>query len=124
MAFNAINHADQPCDCLPGVMKSTEDDGIARDSEAKKDFPVTTNSGYASFIDESRERIDEIDVQLIELIKKRQEISGSIQLHRLESGGNKSDTSRENDVLGTYRKGLGDKRGAALAMKILEMCRI
>ncbi|MFF9222050.1 hypothetical protein [Streptomyces viridosporus] len=69
MAFNAINHADQPCDCLAGVMKSTEDDGIARDSEAKKDFPVTTNSGYASFIDESRERIDEIDVQLIELIK-------------------------------------------------------
>jgi chorismate mutase len=105
-------------------MKPTEEDGIARDSEAEKGCSVTTHSGDVNFIDESRERIDEIDVQLIKLIKRRQEISGSIQLHRLESGGRKSDTSRENDVLKAYHKGLGDKRGAALAMKILEICRI
>jgi chorismate mutase len=85
---------------------------------------VTTHSSHANFIDESRERIDEIDVQLIELIKKRQKISGSIQLHRLEAGGNKSDTSRENAILRTYHEGLGGKRGAALAMKILEVCRL
>ncbi|MGW7579168.1 chorismate mutase [Streptomyces sp. NPDC054765] len=75
------------------------------------------------FIDEHRARIDEIDQQLIDLIKIRKGISRNIQQHRLGAGGTKSDISRENSILQKYREGIGDQQGVALAMKVLEICR-
>ncbi|MGW0581068.1 chorismate mutase [Streptomyces sp. NPDC002920] len=81
-------------------------------------------SGATRFIDEQRARIDEMDEQLIELIKKRKEISRNIQECRLGAGGTRSDVSRENNILQIYREGIGSQRGVALAMKVLEICRV
>lgn len=69
-----------------------------------------------------RGRIDEIDRAIVELIQRRITVSREIQRARMSSGGRRIELSREMEVLGRYRDGLG-KAGATIAMTVLELCR-
>ncbi|MER5201291.1 chorismate mutase [Streptomyces sp. NPDC002755] len=82
--------------------------------------PVATRD----FIAEQRRVVDELDSQLIEIIKARREVSYGIQRHRIEAKRPKSDTSRESAILQKYAKQLDERKGASLAMEVLKVCRI
>ena len=70
----------------------------------------------------ARQRIDELDGQIIALVQERIGVSAEIQRTRIESGGRRVHLSREMEVLSHYSDALG-KPGTALAMTLLELCR-
>ncbi|MCF3963745.1 chorismate mutase [Streptomyces fuscigenes] len=76
----------------------------------------------AGTIEGARERIDALDDRIIGLIQERMAVSAVIQKARIESGGRRVHTSRENEILGNYSRALG-KPGASLALKLLELSR-
>jgi chorismate mutase len=69
-----------------------------------------------------RERIDAIDAELIELIRRRVAVSGEIQAARISDGGRRLDLSRETEVIGRYTRALG-RPGTGVAMALLELGR-
>jgi chorismate mutase len=69
-----------------------------------------------------RERIDEVDAQIVELVQRRIEISRQIQAARLADGGRRVDLRRETEIIGRYTAGLG-RPGTSIAMSLLELCR-
>ncbi|GAA4291895.1 hypothetical protein GCM10023086_01310 [Streptomyces venetus] len=73
-------------------------------------------------IDSAREAIDALDLQIIEIIQRRQAISLQIQQKRMSEGGTRTVLSREERILDRYATGLG-ARGTALALNILSLCR-
>jgi len=70
----------------------------------------------------SRERIDALDAELIELIGRRAAVSAEIQSARLAEGGRRLDLRRETEVIGRYARSLG-RPGTAVAMALLELGR-
>ncbi|MFC9242586.1 chorismate mutase [Streptomyces sp. NPDC057136] len=75
-----------------------------------------------SRIEEDREKIDGLDVRIIELLVQRARISARIQQSRINSGGPRMVFSREIDILARYRDGLGAD-GTKMAMNVLKLCR-
>jgi len=69
-----------------------------------------------------RERIDAIDAELIELIRRRVAVSAQIQTARVAEGGRRLDLSRETEVIGRYTRSLG-RPGTSVAMALLELGR-
>jgi chorismate mutase len=69
-----------------------------------------------------RERIDAIDAELIELIRRRVAVSAEIQAARISEGGRRLDLSRETEVIGRYTRALG-RPGTGVAMALLELGR-
>jgi chorismate mutase len=69
-----------------------------------------------------RARIDAIDAELIELIRRRAAVSAEIQSTRIASGGRRLDLSRETEVIGRYTRSLG-RPGTSVAMALLEIGR-
>jgi chorismate mutase len=69
-----------------------------------------------------RERIDAIDAELIELIRRRVAVSAQIQAVRIADGGRRLDLSRETEVIGRYTRSLG-RPGTSVAMALLELGR-
>jgi chorismate mutase len=69
-----------------------------------------------------RARIDEIDQQIIDLVRQRVGVSAAIQQARIASGGRRVELSREMEVIGRYRDALG-KPGTSVAMSLLDLCR-
>jgi chorismate mutase len=69
-----------------------------------------------------RERIDELDRRILELIVERAGVSHENQSARVAAGGRRLDLSRESQILATYRETLG-KPGVTIAMAVLEFCR-
>ena len=69
-----------------------------------------------------RERIDAIDTELIELIRRRVAVSAEIQAARISDGGRRLDLSRETEIIGRYKRSLG-RPGTAVAMALLELGR-
>ena len=69
-----------------------------------------------------RERIDAIDTELIELIRRRVAVSAEIQAARIADGGRRLDLSRETEIIGRYKRSLG-RPGTAVAMALLELGR-
>lgn len=69
-----------------------------------------------------RERIDDLDVRIIALVRERMGVSAQIQRVRVEAGGRRVNLSREMEILNRYSDSLG-KPGTALAMTLLELCR-
>jgi chorismate mutase len=87
----------------------------------------TTDTGArspeaATAIEGARERIDALDDRIIGLIQERMAVSAVIQKARIESGGRRVNTARENEILGNYSRALG-KPGASLALQLLELSR-
>ena len=69
-----------------------------------------------------RERIDEIDAELVRLVHERIAVSEQIQRARQAAGGPRIVHARENEVVGWWRQQLG-RPGSAIAMALLELGR-
>lgn len=94
---------------------STENPAPASNTTATAtDSPVGVLSG--------RERIDAIDAELIELIRRRVAVSTEIQAARIADGGRRLDLSRETEIIGRYKRSLG-RPGTGVAMALLELGR-
>jgi chorismate mutase len=73
-------------------------------------------------VDEGRLRLDEIDEQIRELVRARQEVSRQVQQLRRAAGGPRIEHARENEILTRYGDALG-RPGVSLALAVLEICR-
>ncbi|MTE20625.1 chorismate mutase [Streptomyces sp. TRM43335] len=93
----------------------------AADRGARPD-PGVDAAGPEERIAGDRDRIDDLDRRIIELIRERVEVSARIQRTRIEAGGRRVNLSREMEVLTHYRERLG-RPGTSLAMTLLELCR-
>jgi chorismate mutase len=69
-----------------------------------------------------RARIDALDAELIELIRRRVAVSAEIQSARISTGGRRLDLRRETEVIGRYTQALG-RPGTSVAMALLELGR-
>lgn len=70
----------------------------------------------------ARRRIDDLDEQLISLLRERKRISAGIQRDRLASGGVRTDIAREREIFRRYG-GVFGSAGTALSSAVLEICR-
>ena len=73
-------------------------------------------------VDDLRTRIDELDDEILRLVRERSEVSGRIGAARRASGGPRIVHARENEVVRRWRDALG-RPGAAIAMALLELGR-
>ena len=69
-----------------------------------------------------RERIDQLDAELIRLIAQRATVSAQVQAARRAAGGPSIVQSRENEVVGRWHCALG-RPGSAIALALLELGR-
>ena len=69
-----------------------------------------------------RARIDQIDAELVRLVRERTAVSEQIQRARQATGGPRIVHARENEVVRRWRDALG-RPGAAIAMALLELGR-
>jgi len=87
-----------------------------------------TNAGSVPAADEddpiaqARGRIDEIDAEIVRLVRRRAEVSRRIQAARLASGGRRVEYSREMEIVRRYSSALGGP-GTTVALALLEVCR-
>jgi chorismate mutase len=72
-------------------------------------------------ISQLRREIDELDAEILRLVKRRTEVSQIIGATRMASGGTRIVVNREMDVLARYRE-LGPE-GRQLAMVLLNLGR-
>ncbi|WP_335978165.1 MULTISPECIES: chorismate mutase [Streptomycetaceae] len=73
-------------------------------------------------ITEARQRIDDLDLRIIELVRQRVGVSQEVQAARMGAGGRRLHLAREMEVLRVYGDALG-RPGTALAMTLLELGR-
>jgi chorismate mutase len=71
-------------------------------------------------IERSRQKLDKVDDQIIELLQRRVKISKKIQKAKAEAGLSRVDVSRENGIRDKYLKAHG-WNGASIAASILRM---
>lgn len=83
---------------------------------------MTDEHTAAEIIAAARNRIDDLDRQIIELIEQRIAVSAQVQQARMAAGGRRLSLNREMEILTRYREGLG-RPGTTLAMTLLELCR-
>ena len=69
-----------------------------------------------------RERIDQLDAELVRLIAERAAVSAEVQAARRAAGGPTIVQSRENEVVGRWHSALG-RPGSAIALALLELGR-
>ncbi len=75
-----------------------------------------------SRVDELRAGVDQVDLEIQRLVRRRRELSLRIQSLRLRDGGGRYDLTREELVVAAYASALGP-RGADLAEAVLQVCR-
>lgn len=68
-----------------------------------------------------RDRIDEIDRQLIDLIRQRAKISAAVQSARVSTGGPRTCLAREMQIVAHFGESLG-RFGAEFAHLMLRYC--
>jgi len=90
--------------------------------QTETDTASSADSSTALGVPGGRERIDAIDAELIELIRRRVAVSAQIQTARIADGGRRLDLSRETEVIGRYTRSLG-RPGTSVAMALLELGR-
>jgi chorismate mutase len=83
---------------------------------------VTPCEADIDSVDAGRERIDEIDASIRELVQRRREVSQQIQQLRRAAGGPRLEHTRENQVVAGYGDALG-RPGVSIALAILDYCR-
>lgn len=88
-------------------------------TQARDDAQDTPLS--ADEINELRKEIDELDTEILRLVKRRVDVSKMIGAARLAAGGTRIVYNREMDVLARYRE-LGPE-GRQLAMALLNLGR-
>jgi chorismate mutase len=76
----------------------------------------------AALISTLREQIDEVDTELISIVRRRVALSKQIQAVRMSNGGRRREHSRELKIVSTYVDELG-RQGGQLALTLLEICR-
>ncbi|GGM52931.1 hypothetical protein GCM10012275_24900 [Longimycelium tulufanense] len=69
-----------------------------------------------------RQRIDDLDHDIIELLRRRQEVSQQIQQIRTGAGGQRVEPAREELILERYRSAFGGP-GRDIATALLRICR-
>lgn len=84
--------------------------------------PPPSDSPESLTVERERARIDEIDRAIVGLIKERRSASHAVQEARIHSGGRRTDTARETEIIRHFSLPLG-KPGVTLAMTLLEICR-
>ncbi|HYH26942.1 MAG TPA: chorismate mutase [Blastococcus sp.] len=82
----------------------------------------TAPDDSAEQIGELRSAIDACDAEIIELVRRRLEISREIGALRAASGGTRLSLAREQQVLARFRSALGSD-GTALGMMLLRQGR-
>lgn len=73
-------------------------------------------------VETGRARIDEIDAEIVRLVRERTSVSQQVQQARQAAGGPRVVHARENELVGWWRAQLG-RPGAAVAMALLELGR-
>jgi len=89
------------------------------------DTAITSEGAVAADpagIPSARGRIDEIDAEIVRLVRRRVEVSGEIQAARLAAGGRRVEYSREVEIVRRYSNALGSP-GTSVALALLEVCR-
>jgi chorismate mutase len=97
-------------------MNATDNGGIAQQGEQEQ-----AADPAAVDISALRIEIDELDAEILRLVKRRTEVSQAIGVVRMASGGTRIVVNREMDVLARYRE-LGPE-GRQLAMALLNLGR-
>jgi chorismate mutase len=69
-----------------------------------------------------RDEIDQIDHELVELVRRRREVSRAIQAARMAEGGPRVVHAREAEVVERWRSSLGTP-GGRIALALLELGR-
>ncbi|MGW2232087.1 chorismate mutase, partial [Streptomyces formicae] len=70
----------------------------------------------------ARRRLDQLDQQIIRVVKERVSFSALVQSTRIAHGGCRTDSTRENVVIGRYLDGLGPA-GRDIGLSLLRLCR-
>lgn len=73
-------------------------------------------------ISAERDHIDALDRRILELIEERVAVSHRIQAARLGSGGRRTDTRREQEIIARYGERFG-RSGTRLSLILLELSR-
>ena len=81
----------------------------------------TPDTADAPDIPALRQEIDQLDAEIIRLVKRRAEVSGIVGKVRMANGGTKIVHNREIDILARYRE-LGPE-GKDIALILLRMGR-
>ncbi len=100
---------------------TVNNEGTAPDTAHAPDTAPTPDTVPAPDISALREEIDELDGQILELIKRRSEVSQRIGAIRRAEGGPRIVLSREQAVLARFRE-LGPE-GRELGMLLLRLGR-
>ena len=82
----------------------------------------TLSDPRADAVQAGRERIDQLDAELVRLIAERAAVSAAVQAARRAAGGPRIVQSRENEVVGRWHAALG-RPGSAIALALLELGR-
>lgn len=82
---------------------------------------MSTDTAQIADIDQLRTEIDELDAQILNLVRRRSEVSQQIGAARIAAGGTKIVHRREMAVLSRYHE-LGQE-GRELAMLLLRLGR-
>ena len=78
----------------------------------------TSEPMASSRISHLRQRIDEIDAQIIALWQERAAVSKEVGAARIASGGTRLVLSREREIMERYRQGIGPD-GTQVALLVL-----
>ena len=73
-------------------------------------------------LDDLRTRIDDLDAEILRLVRERSDVSARIGAQRRAAGGPRIVHARENEVVRRWRDALG-RPGAAIALALLELGR-
>ncbi|MEV5980941.1 chorismate mutase [Streptomyces sp. NPDC052114] len=73
-------------------------------------------------ITQARKRLDELDRQIVRILKERVSFSALVQSARIAEGGCRTDNRRENVVVRRYHQSLGPA-GRDIALSLLRLCR-
>jgi chorismate mutase len=85
-------------------------------------IPSTVPLQRTGEIEDGRVRIDEIDADIVRLVRERVEVSQQIQRARRLEGGPRIAQARENEVVGRWSDELGAP-GGTIALALLELGR-
>jgi chorismate mutase len=99
---------------------STTMSTVSQESKPEQAKPATELPQPAE-VAELRKEIDDLDQEILRLVKRRAEVSQRIGAARMAAGGPRIVVNREMDVLARYRE-LG-QAGRMLAMALLDLGR-
>ena len=81
-----------------------------------------TKEAAAAVVAEARGRIDALDAEILDAVRRRIATSAEVQAARIAVGGPRLSLTREMEILDRYRAQLGGP-GTEVAMLLLELCR-